>query len=126
VDKGADADAGPIDWIPGRDGGQASVELVAILPALIVSVLVAAQVVAAGWALWTAANAARAGARAAAVGGDAEAAARSAIPDPLRGGARIQVRAGKTARVSVPVPALFPGARMGAMTAAARLDAGGG
>ncbi|MGH2955572.1 MAG: TadE family type IV pilus minor pilin, partial [Solirubrobacterales bacterium] len=58
--------------------GQASVELVALLPALALCVALAVQAVAAGWALWTAGNAARAGARAEHVGADGEAVARRA------------------------------------------------
>jgi hypothetical protein len=87
--------------------GQASAELVAIVPALLVGVLVAAQLGVAGWALWSAGTAARAGARAAHVGGDVEEAARSALPAPLRRGAR--VRGEEEIEVRVRVPALLPG-----------------
>lgn len=100
--------------------GQASVELVAVLPALVVCVLIAGHGVAAGWALWSAANAARAGARAQHVGNDPKTAARRALPAGLRRGAR--VGAGEGVRVSVPVPALLPGGRLGEVSAAARLD----
>ena len=89
------------------DSGQASVELVAIVPALIVAVLVAAQIGVAGWALWSAGTAARAGARAALVGGEPEAAARSALPAPLR--ERAKVSGDDEIEVWVPVPALLPG-----------------
>jgi pilus assembly protein CpaE len=89
------------------ESGQASVELVAIVPALIAGVLVAAQMGVAGWALWSAGTAARAGARAALVGGDAEEAARSALPSPLREDARVS---GETEiEVRVQVPSLLPG-----------------
>src|SRR5919197_6379582 len=87
--------------------GQASVELVATLPALIVVALLVAQLGIAGWALWSAANAARAGARAAYVGGSAGAAARSALPGPLREGAK--VRSAGNNGVSVRAPGLVPG-----------------
>src|SRR5262245_2894881 len=87
--------------------GQASVELVATLPALVVVALLMAQLAVAGWSLWSAANAARAGARAAYVGGSAGAAARSALPGPLRDGAR--VRAGGDVEVRVRAPGLVPG-----------------
>jgi pilus assembly protein CpaE len=104
-----------------RDGaGQASVELVATLPALIAVALLLAQVAVAGWSLWSAANAARAGARAAYVGGSAGAAARSALPGPLRDGAR--VRAAGTVEVSVRAPELVPGLPPIPISARAGLD----
>ena len=113
------------------ESGQASVELVAILPALVVCVLIAGHALAAGWALWSAAQAARAGARAqhvGGVGGDGEAVARRALPGTLRRGARIESEDG--IRVEVRAPMLFPsgefhseGPRLGA---AARLDPGDG
>ena len=49
--------------------GQASVELVAAIPALVLVTLLVAQLALAGYALWSAGVAARAGARAAYVGG---------------------------------------------------------
>ena len=104
--------------------GQASVELVALLPALALCVVLAVQAVAAGWALWTAGNAARAGARAEHVGADGEAAARRALPGRLRDGA--EVGSGDGVRVRVPVPAVLPGADLSPVAAASRLDAGDG
>jgi hypothetical protein len=104
-----------------NERGQASVELVAVLPALVVCVLIAGHAVAAGWALWSAANAARAGARAELVDEDAESAAREALPASLRRGAN--VAAADRTRVSVRVPALLPGARLGKLSASASLDA---
>jgi hypothetical protein len=86
-----------------RRSGQASVEFVAVLPALAVCLLLAGQAVAAAWALWEAGNAARVGARAERVGADGEAAAREALPGALRQRARIH--AGDGGRVRVPVPA---------------------
>ncbi|HEX5989410.1 MAG TPA: hypothetical protein VFY75_04265 [Solirubrobacterales bacterium] len=86
--------------------GTASVELVAVVPFLLLAVLVAAQVALAGQALWSAGVAARAGARAALVGGDAEAAARAALPPSMRNGARVQDEDRVTVRV--PVPRLIP------------------
>jgi hypothetical protein len=88
--------------------GSASLELVGTLPFLILALLVAAQLALAGGSLWSAAIAARAGARAAAVGGAPRELARSALPGPLRAGARIDARdAGMS--VEVPVPRLLPG-----------------
>jgi hypothetical protein len=104
--------------------GTASVELVAAVPFLLLALLVAAQIALAGQALWSASVAARAGARAAAVGGDASAAARSALPSSMRQGARVEEGEGVAVRVEVPrlIPAL-PELRVGARS---ELEAGGG
>jgi hypothetical protein len=100
--------------------GQASVELISVLPALGLCLLIAAQAVAAGWALWTAGNAARAGARAEHVGGNGVDVARRALPGPLRREA--EVRSGDGLRVTVRVPSLFPGASMPAVSAGSSLE----
>jgi hypothetical protein len=91
-----------------REEGTASVELIAVLPFLLLAVLVAAQLALAGQALWSAGVAARAGARAALVGGDATAAARRALPPSLRRGARVSDADGVAVRVVIPrlLPAL--------------------
>jgi hypothetical protein len=107
-----------------RGRGQASVELVAVLPALAVCLLIAAQTVVVGWVLWSAGNAARAGARAEEVGSDAEAAARRALPGALRDGAAI--RSGDGVRVRVRVPAVVPGVSLPSVSAASTLDSDGG
>jgi hypothetical protein len=95
--------------------GTASVELVAVVPLLLLGVLVAAQIALAGQALWSASVAARAGARAALVGGDASAAARSALPPLLRDGMKVDEGDGVSVRVEIPrlVPSL-PELRVGA------------
>jgi hypothetical protein len=98
--------------------GTASVDLVAVVPFLLLAVLVAAQIALAGQALWSASVAARAGARAALVGGDASAAARSALPPSLRKRAKVEDEDGVAVRVEVPrlIPSLPPvrvGARSG-------------
>ncbi len=104
--------------------GQASVELVAVLPALAVCLAIAAQTVVVGWSLWSAGNAARAGARAEEVGSDPEAAARRALPDALRDDAVVHSDDG--VRVRVRVPALLPGVSLPPVTAASTLDGDGG
>src|SRR5215208_2774913 len=109
------------DRVDRRAAGQSSVELVAVLPAVAACLLIAVQAVAAGWALWSAGNAARAGARAEQVGSDAEAVARRALPGGLRGGAVI--RSDDGVRVRVRVPGLMPGVSMPSVTAASKLDA---
>ena len=100
--------------------GQASVEFVAVLPALAVSLILAGQAVAAGWALWSAGVAARAGARAAHVGGNPETAARHALPGSLRGDAVIRSDSG--VRVRVRVPAILPGLELPSVAASSTLD----
>ena|SRR5437764_14009358 len=112
---------GPSKRTPACRSGQASVEFVAVLPTLAVCLVVASQAVAAGWALWSAGNAARAGARAEEVGSDAEVAARHALPGPLREGAVI--RSGDGVRVRVRVPALVPGVSLPSVSASSSLDA---
>jgi hypothetical protein len=99
--------------------GQASVELVAVIPALAILVVLAAQVAAIGWALWSAEGAARAGSRAAAAGGDATRAARSALPEPLRSTAQVSSAGG--VRVTLRAPALAPGLPQVGVEAGARL-----
>jgi hypothetical protein len=88
--------------------GTASVELIAVVPFLLLGVLVAAQIALAGQALWLASVAARAGARAALVGGDAAAAARSALPPSMRKGAEVEDGVGEGVSVRVEVPRLIP------------------
>lgn len=89
-----------------REGGTASVELIAVVPFLLLAVLVAGQIALAGQAMWSAGVAARAGARAALVGADATAAARRALPPSLREGAKVDDSGAVSVRV--PVPRLVP------------------
>jgi hypothetical protein len=102
------------------EAGQASAELVAVVPLLVLVVVAAAQMAAAGWALWSAGNAARAGARAAHVGGDPEGVAKDALPESLREGAEVDDE--EDLRVRVKAPGLVPGVPRLAVTAAANLD----
>ena len=87
--------------------GQASVELVAVLPLVLLVVLVTWQVALAGQTLWLCAHAARAAARAVAVGRDATSAARSALPSALEKGLRVTQAGGGTVRVEVQMPLLL-------------------
>lgn len=88
--------------VPRAERGTASVELVGIVPALIVAVLVATQLAAVGFALWSAGLAARAGARSALVGDDAAVAARHALPGLLRGDAEVDDEDDVSVRVVIP------------------------
>jgi Flp pilus assembly protein TadG len=101
------------------DRGQASVELVALLPLLALILLALLQASLAGYAAWSATTAARAGARAFAVGADVERAVRSAAP--VGGsGARI-TRDGDVITVRVSVPSVLPIA-VGTIAGAARFE----
>ena len=72
-----------------EERGQASVELVAVLPCVLLVAAVVWQLVLVGHTAWLTAQAARAGARADAVGRDAEAAARSTLPRSLERGLEV-------------------------------------
>ena len=73
----------------GSEAGQATVELVALLPLLVVVLAGAWQAVLAGQAAWAAGAAARAAARAHAVGTDPTRAARTHLPGSLERGLRV-------------------------------------
>ena len=107
------------------DSGQAAVELVAIVPVALAICLGLAQLAVAGYSLWSAGDAARAGARAGHVGGDAEGAARSALPELLEDEARIDASGGSGSEsavsVLVDVPPLIPGLPAIPVHASARL-----
>jgi|SRR5436190_11959560 len=108
----------------GGESGQASVELIAAIPALALVTMLVAQLALAGYALWSAGVAARAGARAAFVGGDAGRAARASLPAALRDGARIHAGNGLVVRVRT--PSLVPGLPRVPITARAGLGVGVG
>jgi hypothetical protein len=106
-----------------RERGQATVELVALIPLLALVLAAGWQLVLAGHAVWAATVAARAAARAGAVGTDAEAAARAHLPARLRTGLRVAAGRGDEVQVSVRVPAVLKGVRPGRVSAAARFPA---
>src|SRR3954454_17276622 len=111
-------------WIARGEDGQASVELVAVLPVLVAIVLLAWQAVVAGEAWWLAGSAAREAARASAVGGDARAAAQGVLPAPLRRGLRVDSdgEGGAGVRVRVTVLSVLAGVRVGSVTVRARME----
>jgi hypothetical protein len=85
--------------------GQASVELIAALPALLLAAALALQLLLAGYALTIADGAAEAGALALASGRSADAAARSGLPGWARDDLEISVRGGSvTVRLRPPSP----------------------
>ena len=105
------------------DRGQATVELVALLPVIAVLAGVLWQGVVAGQAVWLAGSAARAAARATAVGADAQAAARRVLPGRLRRGVVVRrLRSGAGVRVAVAVPSIVGSGRLTTVSARARLQ----
>lgn len=99
-------------------GGQASVELVALVPLLVALVGLVWQAALAGHAVWIGSAAARASARAAAVGTeDPERVARRIAGAT----ARVRTLASGAVRVTVPIPAVT-GARLTDFTTTARFE----
>ena len=89
---------------PGTSG-QAAVELVAALPALLLAALVSLQLLAAGYAMTLADGAAEAGALALASGASAADAARGALPGWAKDSVAVTVEGGKvTVRLRPPSP----------------------
>jgi pilus assembly protein CpaE len=109
-----------------RQSGQAAVELVAVLPVVMLVAGLLWQVVLTGQGLWLCANAARVAARASVVGGDAEEAARSALPDVLEKGMRVATGDDGVVEVLLRVPLLSPSLDAAIpVRSAARLGAAG-
>jgi hypothetical protein len=105
-----------------EESGQAAAELVAVVPIALVVLLAMAQFAVAGFTLWSAGDAARAGARAANVGGDAERAALSALPGWLERSAKVEDEG--PVEVRLEAPALLPGVPSIPVRAEAELSAG--
>jgi len=99
--------------------GQASVELVALLPLLVLLLLGLLQGALAGYAAWSASTAARAGVRAAAVGRDPAPAVRRAAPIGGRT-ARVERRADEVV-VRLRVPRVLP-VDLGRVAGRARME----
>jgi hypothetical protein len=102
--------------------GQASVELVALLPLIALLAALTWQAVVAGQAVWLASAAARSAARAEAVGADAAAAARRTLPGGLERGLRVRTRPEGGVAIAVGVPAVVGTWRLGTVRAAARFE----
>lgn len=106
--------------------GQASVELVALLPLVAVLTGLLWQGVVAGQAVWLAGSAARAAARAHAVGADERAAARRVLPARLERGLVVRREPSGGVRVAIAVPAIVGAGRLTTVSARARLQDQGG
>jgi hypothetical protein len=87
---------------------QASIEVVALVPALVLVLACVWQAALAGLALTAAQSASRSGARAALVGRPAAPAAIAALPASMRAGAAVREAAGRVV-VTVRVPSVVPG-----------------
>lgn len=88
--------------------GQASVELLGLLPYLLLAGLVVWQLLLATWAVTSASNSARTGSRVESRGGNGRVAAIAALDGPLREHALARV-SGERTRVRVRIPILVPG-----------------
>jgi pilus assembly protein CpaE len=89
-----------------RASGQASVELIALLPCALAVLAALWQLVLAGHAVWAASAAARAAARAHAVGADPRRAALDHLPRSLESGLRVRTMTAGEVRVEVRIPSL--------------------
>jgi hypothetical protein len=90
---------------PDASSGQATIELVAALPALLLAGLIALQLLAAGYAMTLADGAAEAGALALATGSPAAEAVRAALPGWAEDEVEVTVRGGQvTVRLQPPAP----------------------
>jgi hypothetical protein len=88
------------------ESGQASVELLGVLPVVVALALAVFQLLSVGYASVLAANAAEAGALALAAGGDARAGVREALPGWSRARAEVNVADGEV-NVRLRPPALL-------------------
>src|SRR3954462_7603201 len=110
-----------------QQNGQASVELLGVVPAVLLVAPLVWQLAVAGQAAWLCANAARAAARAEAVGRNGPAAARSALPRSLERGLKVDPARDGAVRVRLRVPLLVRAWDSPISVAAtARLADGGG
>lgn len=105
-----------------RDG-QATVELVALLPLVGVLVALLWQALLAGEAVWLSGGAARAAARAAALGADPARAARGVLPRRFEHDLRVRRSADGAVAVAVEIPSVLGGGALGSTTARARFGA---
>src|SRR4051812_26679706 len=100
--------------------GQATVELVALLPLLAVLGFGVWQAAVAGQAIWLAGSAARAAARAAALGDDPLPAARGVLPPRLADGMRVRERRDGGVTVNLRIPSVVGRGSLASTSAGAR------
>lgn len=105
------------------DDGQATVELVALLPLVGLLVALLWQALLAGETVWLSGGAARAAARAVAVGADPADAARGVLPERLERGLRVDREADGAVTLVLRVPAALGAGTIAPVTARARFEA---
>jgi hypothetical protein len=113
--------AAPAAWARG-ERGQATVELIALLPCLAALLAALWQLALFGYAEWAASAAARAAARAHAVGDDPADAARRHVPGSLRHGLRVSAGADGDVSVALHVPRLPGVPSLGRVHASAHFE----
>jgi TadE-like protein len=104
----------------GGERGQATVEFVALIPLLVLLGFVLWQAAVAGQAVWLAGSAARAAARAEALGDDPAPAARDVLPPRLEDGLRVEKRDGGGVTVTLRIPSVVGSGGVGTTTGRAR------
>lgn len=102
--------------------GQASVELVALLPLVAVLVALLWQALLAGEAIWLSGSAARAAARAEALGADPRAAARGVLPVRFERGLEVRAHADGSVAVALQIPVVLGSGTLAPVTARARFE----
>lgn len=112
---------GPLARVPTGQCGQASVELLSVLPYLLVAALLVWQLTLAFYAATSAENAARAASRVEGLGGDGARAARAALSYGLDEGA-VTTFDGDQATVRVRVPIVAPGVASDELTVTRRAE----
>ncbi len=101
------------------ESGQASLELVGLFPLVLLLIVFAWQAVLTGVSAHMASNSAEEGARAAAVGGDVDGAARAAVPGWLADNITVRRQGTTSVQVTIRPPLLLPGARPMGMSVSA-------
>jgi hypothetical protein len=102
--------------------GQAAIELVALLPLVGLLVALLWQALLAGETVWLSGSAARAAARAVAVGADPLSAARAVLPSRLERGLRVRRAPDGAVTLVLRVPAALGGGTVAPVTARARFE----
>jgi pilus assembly protein CpaE len=107
-------------WITHGEDGQASIELVALLPLLVAVVAGLFQLLLVGACAWLASTAARDAARASALGADPRAAAASSLPAVFRHGLAVRsTTPGIHVRLKIPT---LTGIDLGSVSATASME----
>ena len=105
------------------DDGQATVELVALLPLVGLLVALLWQALLAGETVWLSGGAARAAARAVAVGADPADAARAVLPERLERGLHVEREPDGAVTLELRVPAALGDGTLAPVTVRARFEA---